>query len=96
MNSEQIIQTSPKHINLDEKNKDSGFDLASNKVSLAIIESNKDLMKNSVSSLRSLKVSPEIFIRIKIQNIYEQYTKGQILGNGTYGQVCLVTHKKTG
>ena len=40
--------------------------------------------------------SADLFINIKNGSFAKDYTGGKVLGEGAYGKVCLVTHKKTG
>ena len=47
-------------------------------------------------SLKPLKIDPMIFINIKKGKVTENYQIESLLGEGTYGRVLLVTHKKTG
>lgn len=57
--------------------------------------SGTSLARNQISRLKSLKIDPTIFINKKKGNVSENYTIEQVLGEGTYGKVVLVTHKKT-
>ncbi|CAD8060675.1 unnamed protein product [Paramecium primaurelia] len=43
-----------------------------------------------------LKLSPDLFIQMKREDIFSQYSIGKALGEGAYGQVSLVTNKRTG
>ena len=43
-----------------------------------------------------MKIDPTIFINMKKGKVSENYQIEKLLGEGTYGKVLLVTHKKTG
>jgi hypothetical protein len=53
------------------------------------------LTPKEILRLKSLKVDPTIFINKKKGKVSENYTIDTVLGEGTYGKVVLVTHKKT-
>lgn len=40
--------------------------------------------------------SADIFVKTKQGTFAKDYSGGRVLGEGAYGKVCLVTHKKTG
>ena len=46
--------------------------------------------------LKSIKIDARIFINQKKGKATENYHIESMLGEGTYGKVLLVTHKKTG
>ena len=50
--------------------------------------------KKTTTVLQSF--SADIFIKIQKGTFAKDYSGGRVLGEGAYGKVCLVTHKKTG
>lgn len=61
-----------------EKEEEEEVRLMEMKMSIGKNEDNK----SNLSSFQNLKVGPDIFIRIKNERIFEQYTKGRVLGVG--------------
>lgn len=53
------------------------------------------LTPKEILRLKSMKIDPTIFINKKKGKVSENYTFEQVLGEGTYGKVVLVVHKKT-
>lgn len=53
------------------------------------------IVRNDLSRLKSMKIDPTIFINMKKGKVTENYQIESLLGEGTYGKVLLVTHKKT-
>jgi hypothetical protein len=53
------------------------------------------LTPKEILRLKSMKIDPTIFINKKKGKVSENYNFEQVLGEGTYGKVVLVTHKKT-
>ncbi|CAD8067892.1 unnamed protein product [Paramecium primaurelia] len=51
---------------------------------------------HATKKITLLKVSPDLFIPMKRQDIYSVYSLGKALGEGAYGQVSTVTNKRTG
>ncbi|CAD8139617.1 unnamed protein product [Paramecium pentaurelia] len=47
-------------------------------------------------AINQFKVGPDIFINLKKGDITDNYIMNKILGEGSYGQVRLVQHKKSG
>ncbi|CAK82156.1 unnamed protein product (macronuclear) [Paramecium tetraurelia] len=49
-----------------------------------------------VKQLTDFKVDPSIFVTLKKGDLLKNYKIDQVLGEGTYGKVNLVTQKATG
>ena len=61
--------------------------------------SEKVIMKNtkSTSYNKSLqKVGPEIFVSTNMRSIHEDYSIRETLGQGAYGKVVKVIHRRSG
>jgi hypothetical protein len=56
----------------------------------------EETTKIGLGRLMSMKIDPTIFINMKKGKVSENYQIDKLLGEGTYGKVLLVTHKKTG
>lgn len=61
------------------------------------LQNKKTILRgNTQAQLRELKIDQTIFINIKKGKVTENYSIDNLLGEGTYGKVLLVTHRKTG